>query len=350
MIIYAPGQSPDLPSFKFYIGTPKECTLVFSEPEWAYYRIDDGSHARQDGVTTVLHRAVDRSAPISAWSVKMAMARLKVLLTERGHIADPNQAVELPLLYESILDGIIKEAKAEPKAELDRAGDIGSIAHDWLERVIKAILDENTNRRMELLAKFPENEKSASCDIAAVDFMVRHKIKWISTERKVYSLRYKVAGTLDGLCLASSCDDPLCCPTYYVDRLTLADWKSSNFLYATYFAQTAIYAEAYFEEMGQKVEQRFIIRLGKDDGEFETWHTETEEEFQHDLSFFLNALALCRDMDILEERISAVRDRRREAAAAVKAAERAVKCLDADGYKGKKLKKGCNGGDTIDRK
>src|ERR1039457_6229206 len=74
MIIYAPGQSPDLPSFNFYVGTPKECTLVFSEPEWKYYRVDDGSHAPQDGVTTVLHRAVDRSAPLSAWSVKMAMA------------------------------------------------------------------------------------------------------------------------------------------------------------------------------------------------------------------------------------------------------------------------------------
>ena len=344
MIIYAPGQSPDLPSFNFYVGTPKECTLVFSEPEWKYYRVDDGSHAPQDGVTTVLHRAVDRSAPISAWSVKMAMARLKTLLLERGYVAavDAELPGKLPVLFEGILDGIIKDAKAEPKAELDRAGDIGSIAHDWLERVIKSILENNTNRRHELLAKFPENEKSASCCIAALDFVCRHRIKWISTERKVYSLRHRVVGTLDGLCLASSCDDKLCCPTEYSDRFTLADWKSSNYLYATYFAQTAMYAAAYFEETGEKVEQRFIIRLGKDDGEFETWHTETEEEFQQDLDFFLHALDLCRSMDTLEDRIRATKDGRKAAAAEAKAAANMVACPASGEYKGKRKKKGCN--------
>jgi hypothetical protein len=340
MLIHRPVYG-NLPSYKFYVGTPGETTLVFSEPEWRYYKVmPDGTREPQDGVTTVLHATIDRSGPLMAWAVKEAMIKLKVLMTERGYVG-------ASVLSESALDDIIKKAKTAAKDKLEDAGDVGSQSHDWLEALIKAILKDDDNRRDEILGHFPVDERASNC-VAALDWANRHSVKFLHSERKCFSLKHGVAGTCDAICLTSSCDDIGCCPTPFTDSLTLLDFKTANALYPSFLFQTAIYAEAYQEENPtEKIERRFVLRLGKDDGEFESWHAAGDELFRDDRDGFLNALALYRSLHKIETRISDSKEQKWQRQKELLAAERAVRCLDADRYKGVRKKKGCNGSDIM---
>ena len=244
----------------------------------------------------------------------------------------------------------IEEGKSAHKDRLEEAGDIGHTAHAWIEALIKAILSDNESRKLELLAQLPEDERAANCCTAALTWMERHAIKWISTERKVYSREYKYAGTLDGLCRASSCDDPTCCPVSFIDRLTLVDWKTSNYLYLEFKLQTEAYRRAYIEEHNEIVEDVWILRLGKETAEFDPWHL-TETEFDDNWEGFKAALRLSRAVAIIKERLHVAHDTRkakeRTAEKTKREAELKIKCAKADKFKGTRYPK-CNGGDPCE--
>jgi len=341
--IYPPGGNPNLPRYSFYGGTE---TLVFDKEVWTYYRVmPDGSLAPQDGVTTVLHKTIDRSEPIANWSIKRAMVRLKKLMLERNLIAIEDRE-PLPL-FETILDEVIESAKHAAREELEQAADIGTDAHAHLELIVKAILADNRPRLEELLAKYPESEPAENCVIAALSWSCAHSVKWLASERKCFSRIHGVAGTMDGLAKVSSCGLPECCPNPFVNRLSLIDFKSSKGLWPSYCMQAAIYAAMYAEETGEKVEDRWILRLDKETAEFEPWHLEGDEKFQQDLTGYLNALAHYRSLRTIENRIDDTAKQKRAVAKAILAAERAVRCLDADRYKGVRKKRGCNGTDIM---
>jgi hypothetical protein len=111
--------------------------------------------------------------------------------------------------------------------------------------------------------------------------------------------------------------------------------------------QAGIYRQMYEEETGEKIEQVFVVRLGKEDGEFKSWHVEGKESLQQDLDGFLSALALYRSLRTIETRISDNKEQKRQRQKESLAAERAMRCLDADRYKGVRKRKGCNGTDIM---
>lgn len=314
----------------------------------------DGSLVLQNGVTHVCH-IIDKSKALMPWAVKMALEKMKRLLAARGFIvpvgADDNLVQSMPLLFEAVLDEIITSAKRADKESLHAAAETGHIAHDWIEQYIKALLAGADERRLELLAKLPLDERAANACIAACVWMWRHNVRWIATERKAFSLEHGFAGTMDGLAWVDSCDDPCCCPSKFCDRLTLVDWKTSNYLYLEYLLQTAAYQHAHQEETGEHIEDRWIIRLGKEDAEFDPWHMEGDELFVQDFRAFLNALALYRSVDALNDRISSVQAektaRKREIAKAEREALNLIACPVSKTYLGKRKKKGCNGSDTM---
>jgi hypothetical protein len=339
--IYAAGTSPNLPEYTFNYNPPVR--LLFDESCWTYYRVcPDGTLEPCWGVTGVL-KIIDKSEALMRWAVRTALARTKKLLMDGGYVYLDG---DTKTLYESVLDDIITRAKKADREELEAAGEIGHVAHAWVENVIKSILTNDEDRRLELFAKLPVDERAANACIAAIEWMFKHNVRWISTERKVFSLQYGYAGTCDGMAWVDSCDDPLCCPTAFKDRKSLIDWKTSNSLYVTYLMQAACYQHAHQEETGEKIEDRWIIRLGKDDAEFDPWHVEGEALFHEDMNGFLCALALYKSVHSIEDRVAAFRAvrvaARREIAKIARDAGYAVKCLDADKYKGVRRKKGCN--------
>lgn len=335
--------------YKFY----KDEVVLRYDPKAHIYLLvqPDGTLKEVEGVTSVVH-IIDKSDALVPWGCKM-MAQKLLSTSELFKVEEPwvtlhSEGTDTYYKLEpEQLEKWINEGKSAHKDQLEEAGNIGKLAHAWIESYIKAVLADNEGRKLELLAKLPTEEKAANCCMAALEWMQRHNVRWISTERKVYSREHQFAGTMDGLCVVDSCDDPECCPHQFKDRLSIADWKTSNYLYIDYILQTAAYQEAYEEETGDEVIDRWIIRLGKEDAEFDPWHLEGRELYIKNWVAFHSALELSRQVEETKNLINKVLDHRKALEAERKKAEREaalkVKCKGADKYKGVRYPK-CNGG------
>ena len=148
MIIYAAGHNPATTSEHWFYNHTER--LIFDKRTWTYYRVmADGSRQPLDGVTKVVH-IIDRSEALVPWAVKKAMEKLKRLLLETTHPdCDGNVFISL---FEAELDKIIQSAKKADEEELEAAGQTGTIAHDWIESYIQAILTGNQERHCPCLA------------------------------------------------------------------------------------------------------------------------------------------------------------------------------------------------------
>ena len=306
--------------------------------------MSDGHLEPLRGVTNTVH-IIDKSEPLMRWAVKKCLEAIRA--KTRDHLR-PDGFYEI---HVEEFEQILEAARKTDRDLLDEAADIGHQAHTWLEGVITEKLAGNENRLHELLAKLPLDERACNCCIAAVEWMVRHNVKWVATERKVYSRKHGYAGTMDGLAYCSSCDDPMCCPEPFTDVLSIVDWKSSNQLVVTYLLQVAAYWAAYVEETGEPIKDRWIIRLGKEDGEFDPWHRPGSTLFLQDFTAFTDALNLNHSVEAVEDNIAETKEKRRAAmklrAQAAKEEALKKKCAGADKYKGIRKPK-CNGGNPCE--
>lgn len=325
--------------------------LQYESKGHVYYRIMDGEFVPQDGVTNVCH-IIDKSNALIPWACKQMATKL---LSTTPVMTLPTGDKLVPQQPYAEYEKLVLAAKSAHKETLEDAGDVGTKAHAWIERYIKQVLASDDGRRMATgfaytpiapEEPFPEEERTANCCKAALDWMGKHQVVWVCTERKIYSRLYEYAGTMDGLAYVTSCNDPLCCPNLFARRLSVVDWKSSNYLYMEFALQTAAYQQADEEELHRGIQDRWIIRLGKEDGEFDPWHFEADA-FLADFSAFLHALALVRSTKSVEKRLKdraeVVRQERKARAKQAKDEALKVKCKGADKYKGVKPPR-CNGG------
>jgi hypothetical protein len=321
--------------YSFYNG---EIFLRYDPVDHVYLLVkEDGSLEPVSGVTSTCH-IIDKSLVLIPWACKMMSQKLSINLQfyykPDGTLVDG--------LTRDVLETLITQAKTAHKDKLEEAGNIGHIAHAWIEQYINAIISKDQTVIDNLLWNMPYDDKARSACNAALTWMKNHNVNWISTERKIYSRKYKYAGTMDGLAWVDSCTDPFCCPNPFKRRLAIIDWKTSNYLYPEYLMQTASYEAAYEEETGEDVEDRWIIRLNKEDAKFETWHLE-EECFEPDFAAFLAALDLRTKFDAIEQRLVDLKDIYRKGKKAKKVADLANACKNSVKYKGIRYPT-CNGG------
>jgi hypothetical protein len=330
--------------YNFYNG---EVTLRYDVKKHIYYLVTSTGLHPVESCSSVGH-IIDKSAALVPWACKMMGQKL--LDTIRlEYIGEPPIASirQYPL---GDFTQLVNSAKSAHKEKLDDAGNIGTIAHDWVEHYIKACIKKDQDGIERLLADMPTDERASNACIAALDWMQRHNVRWLCTERKVYSRKYKFAGTMDGLCLVDSCSNPKCCKKEFTNHLTVADWKTSNGLYVDFLLQTAGYMAAYIEETQEPVVDRWIIRLGKEDAKFEPWYLpyETQEE---DFRAFLTALDLTRLIASLETRIATYKkhfsDNKKQNKQEVKDSANKIKCKNADKYKGQR-RPTCNNGNPCE--
>lgn len=190
-----------------------------------------GSHSyyvdgkRMIGVTTYIG-IIDKSRPLVTWATELA----------RDFLLEKKQRITEDDIYKACT--LHEERKQE-------AADIGTKIHDWVERYIKK---ENP--------EMPE-EKEVQIGVSAfLEWVETNKVKFISSERVVYSKKHGFVGKMD---IEAKVNGKLC----------LIDIKSSNGLYNTYDLQTAAYLKADEEESGKVYEGRWLIRVAK----------ETEKEY-----------------------------------------------------------------------
>lgn len=203
-------------------------------PESHIYYVDNGNgegFKRKTGVTTLIG-IKDKSKPLGIWQQQIVADFLLGKL-EKGKIIDEDAVVEAILLAETLKD---------------EAADIGKEIHDWCERHIRHKLKQKGFEKLPDMPKFPEAIMGIN---AFFEFEKSHKIKWVSTERPVYSKEHDYIGTMD----LEAIIDGLYCN---------GDFKSSNGLYNQIRMQTEAYARADEEEFGKrKYEGRWAIRFSK---------------------------------------------------------------------------------------
>lgn len=327
-------------TYWFYNNTVE---LRFNVEEHRYYRVGElGNLIPLNGVTTVVG-IIDKSHMLTPWAAKMMLQKLLRLM--------PTEMVDgviriKPLTFEEFTT-IAQEAKTAHKDKLDEAGDIGHMAHKCLEDSINFAMQNDPQKIVRALINPPTDERAANAANGGLAWMLRHNVRWIETESKIYSREYDYAGTMDGMATCDSCDDKSCCPTGFKDRLSLIDWKSSNHLKIEYLFQTAAYKHAKQEEYPElKIEDTWILRLGKNDeeaGKFEPWHM-TPDEYEEDFKGYLACLSLTCLVDSVEERmkgqkstIRVVKKEQRESARALaKEQEKLQKALDKAAAKKKR--------------
>lgn len=226
----------EVKEFTMYGG---EVTVKFY-PNSHRYKVTDPKFGLVDatmkGVTTYLG-IKDKSAPLVSWATETMGIHLLDLI-EKGEAVTPEHIAKAMVLH--------NEKKEE-------AGEIGKKTHDWCEYFIKHKLGREGYEDAPTL---PEEKETLLGINSFLEFIAQHDVEFIESEKIVYSREHQYVGQMD---FKARVDGKLC----------VGDFKTSNGLYNTVFAQTAAYAIADEEEMAHlgtpiSYENSYAVRLAKE--------------------------------------------------------------------------------------
>jgi len=131
--------------YRFYNG---EIVLRFDKESWTYFLVNAelGNLEPQNGVTGIT-KIINISDRLVPWSAKVMAAKLLRLI--------PTEMVEgiiriKPLTLEEFTV-VVLEAKSAHKDKLEDAGDVGKMAHSFLEEWIKAGICGKIQEQEEML-------------------------------------------------------------------------------------------------------------------------------------------------------------------------------------------------------
>lgn len=194
---------------------------------------DSGKVFKRKGGVTGIISIKDKSVPLGIWQQGMTLDFLLDAIAQ-GHPFNEDKAIEAVIQHELYFEKTV---------------DIGHEIHGWCEFYIRHQLKQKGFESMPEIPNFPEAVQGVNAFLAWID---EHKVKFISTERAVYSVKYDYVGILD---FEAVIDGSHC----------LGDFKSSNGLYNTVRMQTAAYAMADMEERPKfkGYDGRYALRLNK---------------------------------------------------------------------------------------
>lgn len=171
---------------------------------------------------------------------------------------------------EDEITALVREAALQHTRYTKKAADIGTQIHKWAEAFIKA----KTKKDIPPLPDDPLVHNGVTAFLKWVD---EEKVKFVSSERMIYSKRYGYAGIMDAEAVVRR-------------RLRVVDFKTSNAIYPEMRYQTAAYQKASEEESGKPYSgHRIIVRFGKTDGEFDAVEC---KEVDEDYEVFLACLTI----------------------------------------------------------
>lgn len=168
----------------------------------------------------------------------------------------------------------IETARKQHLAKKEEAATSGTLVHKWAEDYIKGAQPD--------LPEDPEVMNGVSAFLRWVD---EHNVKFISSERFVYSLIHNYVGQMDA---EAEIDGKVC----------VIDFKTSKGIYKEMLYQTAAYQKAAEEEGSKYTGDRWIVRFDKETGEFEA---EQFDDLEEDYKAFLSALTLKRREQALKD-------------------------------------------------
>ena len=236
--------------------------LYFDEEKHHFY-LDPEKKKKVPYSVTGITGIIDKSAPFIYWATNLMGEYLKEKIDQK-----------IP-----IDKGMIDRAKREFRKVRQDAADVGTEIHEWCHRWIAGEKPE-----------IPEDDMRVINGITAfLKFQKENKLKWLESEKPIYSKKYGYAGILDALAKDKN------------GKIILVDFKSSKSIYPEMFLQVAGYQIAHEEETGQKVDKNIIIRFGKSDGKFEVKEARNEKG---DKQAFLSALNLQEELSKIKKWMS----------------------------------------------
>lgn len=185
---------------------------------------------RKTGVTTFCG-IKDKSTPLGVWQQQITADFLLGKIEE-------GVKIDIDLALEAVVQNNVQR---------EEAADIGKEIHAWCEGYIRKELKHKGFEKLPAIPDFPEAVTGVN---SFMQWVEEHKVKFVSTESPVYSLKYDYVGTED--------------VTFIADKMFCdADFKSSNGLYNAVRMQTAGYKHAREEESKKKSDGRWAIRFSK---------------------------------------------------------------------------------------
>lgn len=231
---------------------------------------DDSKHAYSVdgkpvwGVTSIV--GVIAKPALMYWAVNQAINFLQDNL-QAGKIYDEMQ-----------IKNLLTEAKSAHTKAKNGAADIGTMIHEWIEKFLKAGLERKP------LPKKPLNKEMKNAIDGFLDWTKKNKVKFLASEQKIYSRKYKYAGTLDAEAMVNG-------------KRAIVDFKTGSRLYPEYFLQSTAYLYARREETGEKYDGGvYTLRLSKEskEQEIEAFEVRKSENLTENFRAFLGCLVLYR--------------------------------------------------------
>jgi ATP-dependent exoDNAse (exonuclease V) beta subunit len=146
---------------------------------------------------------------------------------------------------------LIKDSKLAFRAVRDDAGDIGTMAHDVIERYLNHWIETGIRKEIKAFLDDSLDPRVWAAARAAEELFNQLDIIPVATELLVGSDRLNGAGTLDFIFLNKG-------------KLYIGDWKSSNQVSDQYAIQVAAYTKMFESMTKLKVAGAMIVHLSKD--------------------------------------------------------------------------------------
>lgn len=174
--------------------------------------------------------------------------------------------------YWAVKPSIFEEAKTAHRRKKEEAGQNGTDVHKEVENLIAGLI--RTNKGI-----FNGDEKSENPQIQHfIDWAVENKVKFLESEKGLYSKKYFLGGIVDIVCELDG-------------EVWIADIKTGSGIYPEHYAQMAGY-QIMLEEMGyaKPIKGHIVLNLKKD-GKFEEKRSVSVEDAKN---FFLACVSCYR--------------------------------------------------------
>jgi len=211
-----------------------EVNLVFDEKDHKYKVGED--------IIPSVTKVIDNIVPVylTKWAANEGAAWFK-RNAQRGWNLNDEEDVE------KIVQGIANAHIVISKTALN----IGKVVHGYIEEVIEWSLGELSD-----MPEMPEDEAAVNSIQAFGKWVRENDVEWVATEERIYSKKYKYAGTVDAVAMID-------------DKFSVIDFKTSKQIYKSYKLQVYAYKQAIEEMYGEEVESCWILRFDKATGKFQ---------------------------------------------------------------------------------
>lgn len=169
-----------------------------------------------------------------------------------------------------VIQKLIEESKKAHTKFLQKAATSGTLVHEWAEGFIKAKTEKD-------IPPMPKDIQVHNGVMAFLNWIDEYNVKFLSSERHIYSKKYGYAGIMDAEAIIKG-------------KKCVVDFKTSSAIYPEMRFQVAAYQAAMEEETGKEYTgNKVLARFDKNTGEFEAHEF---GDHKKDFKAFVAALTL----------------------------------------------------------